>query len=173
MSFGGSFNHQSSCGFVSLPLTGFGGGRHGSGATHNDSPYIAALNRALQLEQTAVAIYAASQRNPGTTRSGATALDRTDHHHKALRHLIRLIFAQRGFPESAPGGITALTGTVAAKMSRYMPPVVQAPVLGVSAQRVEFALIRRYRHLLSLAPQADISTLELLLEQSQEFSAHS
>jgi len=140
--------------------------------TPNDTPYIEALNSALQLEQTAVAIYAARQRCSYEDRIGASSIDRTDNHHKALRQLVRLIFAQRGFPESNPAGLAALTGTVAVRMTRYMPPVVQAPVLGVSAQRVEFALIRRYRHLIKLAPKSDIATLESLLEQAQDFSRH-
>jgi hypothetical protein len=168
----GSVLHQDSPATIgTLPLTAFGGHPNGSATTPNDTPYIEALNRALQLEQAAVALYAAKQRSSKATgRSGAVALDRADSHHKALRQLVRLIFAQRGFPDSDPAGLTAFTGTVAARVSRYMPPVVQDPVLGVSAQRVEFALARRYRQVLTLAPETDRSTIMQLLEQTTAYS---
>jgi hypothetical protein len=64
----------------------------------------------------------------------------------------------------------AVTGTVAAKVSRYMPPVVQDPMLGVSAHRVEIALARRYRQLLELAPESDRNLINGLLLQVCEFS---
>jgi hypothetical protein len=167
MPLGSIFQHNSPVSMAALPLAGFAGGHHGSGANPNDTPYIEALNRALQLEQTAVAIYAAKQRSSKATgRSGAYALHRTDHHHKALRQLVRLIFAQQGFPDSDPATLTALTGTVAARVSRFMPPSVQDPMLGVSAQRVEFALARRYRKALTLAPESDRCVIMQLLEQT-------
>ena len=139
---------------------------------YNDTPYIVALNRALQLEHTAVAIYAAKQRRPNDSdlRAGATAIDRTDCHNKALRQLVQLIFAQRGLPDSGPAGITAVTGTVAARVSRFMPSRVQDPMLGVSAQRVEYALARRYRQLLDIAPETDREIINSLLRQCISFS---
>lgn len=158
-----------------LTFPSFTGNRSSNGQAfnYNDSPYIHALNRALQLEHAAVAIYAAKQRSSHhLNRSGATAIDRTSVHHTALRQLVRLIFAQRGLPDSDPAGITAMTGTVAARVSRYMPHIVQDPVLGVSAQRIELALARRYRQLLSIAPDADRTLIATLLEQVCEFSEH-
>ena len=167
MPFGSILHQDSPATLAALPLASFGGRPNSSGTTPNDTPYIEALNRALQLEQTAVALYAAKQRtSKATGRSGASALDRADQHHKALRQLVRLIFAQRGFPDSDPGTLTAFTGTVAARMSRYMPPAVQDPVLGVSAQRVEYALARRYRQVLTLAPESDRFIILQLLEQT-------
>lgn len=138
--------------------------------TYKNTPYINALNSALQLEHVAVALYAAKQRTSASLhRSGTSALNRTDCHYSALRQLIGLIFAQRGLPDSDPSEITALTSTMAAKVSRFMPPVVQEPVLGASAQRVELALARRYRRLLNLAPDADRLLLTSLLTQTITF----
>jgi hypothetical protein len=160
---------------TALSVSGaFGLSSTNGGYTYNDTPYIHALNLALQLEHAAVAIYAAKQRNSlQIQRSGATALDRTDCHYTALRQLIGLIFAQRGLPDSDPTGITALTSTVAARVSRYMPPIVNKPVLGASAQRIELALARRYRRLLDLAPPSDRMLILSLLEQVHEFSLKS
>lgn len=156
----------------SLSVTGaFGRSPSAGSFTYNTTPYISALNSALQLEHVAVALYAAKQRTSASLhRSGATALNRTDCHYSALRQLIGLIFAQRGLPDSDPSEITALTSTMAAKVSRFMPAVVQEPVLGASAQRVELALTRRYRRLLSLAPDRDRLLLTSLLTQSIDFS---
>lgn len=138
---------------------------------YNETPYIRALNRALELEQAAVALYAAKQRTDGQIeRKGASAIDRTASHHTALRQLVRLIFAQRGLPSSDPSGLMAVTGTVAAKVSRYMPPMVQDPMLGVSAHRVEMALARRYRNLIDIAPESDRALIMSLLQQVCEFS---
>lgn len=139
---------------------------------YNETPYIHALNRALQLEQTAVSLYAAKQRlSQGGGRQGASsATDRTSIHYAALRQLVRLIFAQRGLPSSDPSGLMAVTGTVAAKMSRFMPSVVQDPMLGVSAHRVELALARRYKKLLELAPETDRPMISALLRQVTEFT---
>ena len=143
----------------------------GGGFTYNETPYIQALNSALQLEHAAVAIYIAKQRTSyQIRRSGAAALDRTECHHTALRQLVRLIFAQRGLPDSDPAELTAMTGTVAARVSRYMPTIVQDPVLGVSAQRIELALARRYRQLLELAPESDRLLIRNLLDQVSQFS---
>jgi hypothetical protein len=160
-------------GFGSLTMSAFGGGRPGSGGfTYNDTPYIHALNSALQLEHAAVAIYLAKQRTSyQIKRSGASAIDRTDRHHAALRQLVRLIFAQRGLPDTDPAGLAAMTGTVAARVSRYMPTIVQDPGLGVSAQRIELALARRYRQLLELAPESDRVLIHDLLDQVSEFSS--
>ena len=151
-----------------LSLGSFRRTSSGSAFNYNDTPYIVALNRALQLEHTAVAIYAAKQRRAGIldNRAGATAIDRTESHNKALRQLVQLIFAQRGLPDSGPAGITAVTGTVAARVSRFMPSLVQDPMLGVSAQRVEYALARRYRQLLDIAPEADREIINSLLRQT-------
>ena len=142
------------------------------GFTYNDSPYVHALNRALQLEHAAVAIYAARQRRPFLEdgRAGATAIDRTESHNKALRQLVQLIFAQRGLPDGEPAGITAVTGTVAARVSRFMPALVQDPMLGVSAQRIEYALARRYRDILRIAPESDREIIKMLLEQVIDYS---
>ncbi len=138
---------------------------------YNETPYIRALNRALQLEQTAVSLYAAKQRTLAQgERQGASALDRTASHHSALRQLVRLIFAQRGLPSTDPSGLMAVTGAVAARVSRYMPPIVQDPMLGVSAHRVEMALARRYRQLIDLAPEADRPLINALLRQVCEFA---
>ncbi len=159
--------------FSSIAVSGtFGRSQTAGSSTYNNTPYIDALNSALQLEHVAVAIYAAKQRN-STTRPivGASALNRTDCHYSALRQLIGLIFAQRGLPDSDPSEITALTSTMAAKVSRFMPPIVQEPVLGASAQRVEMALARRYRRLLCLAPDADRLLLTSLLTQVSDFSS--
>jgi len=158
-----------------LSLSNFSPDKSGQAFNYNETPYVAALNRALQLEHTAVAIYAAKQRRPAenNTRAGATAIDRTESHHKALRQLVQLIFAQRGLPDSDPSGLTAFTGTVAARVSRYMPPVVQDPMLGVSAQRIEYALARRYRQLLKIAPVGDRHIITELLNQVSAFSSQS
>lgn len=155
-----------------LSLSSFRRKATGTAFHYNETPYITALNRALQLEHSAVAIYAAKQRRPNSAdgRAGATAIDRTECHNRALRQLVQLIFAQRGIPDNGPAGITAVTGTVAARVSRFMPPVVQDPMLGVSAQRVEYALSRRYRQLLDLAPQTDREIIKSLLQQSLSFS---
>lgn len=155
-----------------LSLSSFRRKATGAAFNYNDTPYVVALNRALQLEHTAVAIYAAKQRRPGDSdgRAGASAVDRTDCHNKALRQLVQLIFAQRGLPDSGPAGITAVTGTVAARVSRFMPSLVQDPMLGVSAQRVEYALARRYRQLLDLAPETDREIINSLLRQTLTFS---
>ena len=136
--------------------------------TYNDTPYVVALNRALQLEHTAVAIYAAKQRRPVALdgRAGASAIDKTEGHNKAVRQLVQLIFAQKGLPDSDPAGLTAVTATVAAKVSRFMPTLVQDPMLGVSAQRVEYALARRYRQLIKMAPDSDREIIKALLEQT-------
>lgn len=160
-------------GLGSITMSAFGRkGPNGGGFTYNDTPYIHALNSALQLEHAAVAIYLAKQRTSyQIKRSGASsALDRTDRHHAALRQLVRLIFAQRGLPDSDPAGLAAVTGTVAARVSRYMPTIVQDPVLGVSAQRIELALARRYRQLLELAPESDLVLIRDLLDQVSQFS---
>ena len=159
--------------FGTLNLPSFASSRSSSAGSfnYNESPYIQALNSALQLEHAAVAIYAAKQRTSyQVNRSEASALDRTTFHHAALRQLVRLIFAQRGLPDGDPAGITAVTGTVAALVSRYMPPIVQDPVLGVSAQRIELALARRYRQLLKLAPDSDRALIASLLDQVCQFS---
>ena len=157
----------------SLSLSTFGGRPFvpPPSLTYNDTPYIHALNRALQLEQTAVSLYAAKQRASTTSdRQGASAIDRTDSHYAALRQLVRLIFAQKGLPSSDPSGLIAVTGTVAAKVSRYMPPIVQDPMLGVSVYRIEVALARRYRKLIDLAPETDRPIINALLRQVCEFS---
>jgi hypothetical protein len=132
----------------------------------NESPYIRGLNHALELEQAAVSLYTAKQRlSLRDGRPGASAIDRTSAHFHALRQLVRLIFAHRGIPCSDPSGFLAVTGAVAARVSRYMPPIVQDPMLGASAHRVELALARRYRRLLELAPVSDRPLLESLLSQ--------
>lgn len=156
-----------------LSLNSFRPKAPNSGFTYNDTPYVVALNRALQLEHTAVAIYAAKQRRSTSLdgRAGASAIDRTESHNKALRQLVQLIFAQKGLPDSGPAGLTALTGTVAARVSRFMPPLVQDPMLGVSAQRVEYALARRYRQLLNIAPESDREIIKILLNQTVVFAA--
>jgi hypothetical protein len=153
-----------------LSLSSFKRRASGQAFNYNETQYIVALNRALQLEHLAVAIYAAKQRCPSDGRAGATALDRTDSHHKALRQLVQLIFAQKGLPDSGPADLTALTGTVAVRMSRYMPSLVQDPVLGVSAQRIEYALARRYRQLLQIAPKTDQEIVNRLLLQTVSFT---
>lgn len=160
-----------SVGGISFSSNGTAGNQ---GFTYNDSPYVHALNRALQLEHAAVAIYAAKQRQgyQAASPSLSDALNRTELHHSALRQLVRLIFAQRGLPDSDPAGLTAVTGTVAARVSRYMPPIVQDPMLGVSAQRIEIALTRRYRQILTLAPSNDQHLITSLLDQAREFSGH-
>ncbi len=159
--------------FGSLSVSSFSGRTFVPPPTlnYNETPYIRALNRTLELEQAAIALYAARQRTSGPARRhGGSALDRTACHHAALRQLVRLIFAQRGLPSADPSGLMAVTGTVAAKVSRYMPPVVQDPMLGVSAHRVEIALARRYRQLLELAPESDRNLINGLLLQVCEFS---
>jgi hypothetical protein len=50
-----------------------------------------------------------------------------------------------------------------------MPSLVQDPMLGVSAQRVEYALARRYRQLLDLAPETDREIINSLLRQTLTF----
>jgi hypothetical protein len=156
-----------------LSFSSFRGRPRTSGLHYNDTPYVAALNRALQLEHTAVAIYAVKQRTSfgSDGRAGATAMDRTDFHNKALRQLVQLIFAQRGLPSSGTSGLTAVTGKVAARVSRFMPPVVQEPMLGVSAQRIEYALARRYRQILEIAPLSDREIISALLNEIVNFTA--
>lgn len=154
-----------------LSFSSFRGRPRTSGFHYNDTPYVAALNRALQLEHTAVAIYAVKQRGASDGRAGATAMDRTEFHNKALRQLVQLIFAQRGLPSSGTSGLTAVTGKVAARVSRFMPPLVQEPMLGVSAQRVEYALARRYRQILEIAPAPDREIISSLLQEIVTFTA--
>ena len=137
------------------------------GFTYNHSPYIHALNHALQLECVASSLYAAEQRS-GIGQPAA--IERTSRHQSAQRQLVRLIFAQQGLPDSDPATLIAVTSNVAARVARYVPSQVRAPILGVSAHRVELALSRRYEKLLKLAPLQDLTILESLLEQSRDFS---
>lgn len=148
--------------------------QNSGGFTYNDSPYVHELNRALQLEQAAVAIYAAKQR--GQDQDPITqddARERTNCHHHALRQLVRIIFAQRAIPDSDPASFTALTSTIAAKASRWIPSPVKTPVLDLSAHRIEAALLRRYEALIGIAPPADTEVLKNLLEQARDFSNES
>lgn len=158
-------------------LFGMGAGTYeqaSGGFTYNDSPYVHALNRALQLEQAAVAIYAAKQRGAELDEdSRAIAVERTSCHHDALRQLVRIIFAQRAIPDSDPATFTTLTSTLAARASRWIPSPVKAPVLDLSAHRIETALLRRYEALVSIAPAADLEVLKNLLEQARDFSEES
>jgi hypothetical protein len=98
-------------------------------------------------------------------------MDRTEFHNKALRQLVQLIFAQRGLPSSGTSGLTAVTGKVAARVSRFMPPAVQEPMLGVSAQRIEYALARRYRQILEIAPLSDREIISTLLQEIVAFTS--
>lgn len=144
------------------------------GFTYNDSPYVHELNRALQLEQAAVATYAAKQR--GTEEDSAlraVSRERTSCHHHALRELVRIIFAQRAIPDSDPATFTTLTSTIAARASKWIPSPVKAPVLDLSAHRIESALVKRYEVLVGMAPPTDIDTIKNLLEQSRDFSEES
>jgi hypothetical protein len=46
-------------------------------------------------------------------------------------------------------------------------------MLGVSAQRIEYALARRYRQLLKIAPEGDRQIITELLKQVSAFSSQS
>lgn len=159
------FNQSSRSSMLfSLDAAAFGQGT--GGFLNNDSPYVHALNRALQLEQAAVSVYAACQR-------GRSQVDlyreRTSCHHHALRELVRLIFAQRAIPDSDPASFIALTSTMAARASRWMPQTVKLPVLEMGSHRIEAALCRRYEKLVEMAPTTDRGILENLLEQTRDF----
>ena len=144
------------------------------GFIYNDSPYVHELNRALQLEQAAVATYAAKQRGTDDDSSSrAVACERTSCHHHALRELVRIIFSQRAIPDSDPATFTTLTSTIAARASKWIPSAVKTPVLDLSAQRIEFALVKRYETLVGIAPPADIEAIKNLLEQARDFSEES
>ena len=160
------FNQGSrSFGALSLDTPTFLGSS--GGFTYNESPYVHALNHVLQLECAAISLYAAEQRRSGRP----VACERTASHQNAQRQLVTLIFAQRGLPESDPASLVALTTNMAARVARYIPSTVQAPVLGVTAHRVELALVHRYSKLLKVAPPKDLTILESLLEQARDFSA--
>lgn len=164
-----SMNHSE--GFSSLLLPAFSLVAPNKIMNFDESPYIHELNRALQLEKVAVTLYTAKQRSSYyASNSGASAQFRTNQHFTAQRQLIRLIFAQSGMPKSSPATITAVTGSMAAKVSQFMPNSVQNPVLGVSAHRIERALTNRYQKLLKIAPKSDHELITTLLEQSNEFS---
>ncbi len=136
------------------------------GFTYNESPYVHALNRALQLEQAAIAVYAARQRGAGPI---AACRERTGCHHHALRELVRMIFAQRAIPDSDPATFMAVTSTLAARAARWMPQPVKLPVLEISSQRIEISLFRRYEKLVKIAPPSDLAVIKNLLEQTRDF----
>lgn len=139
------------------------------GFTYNDSPYVHALNRTLQLEQAAIDVYAALL---GRAKDQWDLLiERTDGHHNAHRQLVRIIFSQRGLPDTKPVSFTAVASTFAAKASKWMPLPVKTPLLGASAARLEQSLVDRYVELLNLAPEADQMILTELCQQARDFSS--
>lgn len=159
--------HQGGRASVLLGFSGSGISRQKDGFTYNDSPYVHGLNRTLQLEQAAIALYTARIR-AGQDFSTANAC-----HHHAYRQLVRLIFAQRGLPDSDPVSFTAVTTTLAARASRWIPGAVHTTVLDAGAHRIESALWDRYSALLLIAPDYDRKVIEELLEQTRDFSTES
>jgi hypothetical protein len=132
--------------------------------TYNDSPYVHALNRALQLEQAAMYLFNAR------LRAGEDCNSIVAFHHYAYRQLVRLIFAQRGLPDSGPATFTAVTTTLAARVGKWMPEGVQHSLFDLSAARLTQSLISRYESLLEIAPPADVEAIEELLQQTRDFS---
>ena len=151
-------------------ILGFGDSsiaRQNDGFTYNDSPYIHALNRSLQLEQAAIALYSAR------IRAGQDFNSRNSCHYFAYRQLVRIIFAQRGLPDSDPVSFTAVATTLTAKASRWLPGAVHSSILDAGAYRVEHALSKRYKSLLALCPQCDRDLIEELYQQTRDFSRES
>jgi hypothetical protein len=139
--------------------------------TYNDSAYVHALNKTLELEQAALAIYSARTREQTTENELSSAIqERFSCHQLAYRQLVKIIFAQRGLPDSDPLSFTAITSTFAIRIGKWMPRNIQSPVLGLTSQRVEAGLVRRYTQLLKLAPIYDQEILGLLFQQSRDFS---
>jgi hypothetical protein len=135
--------------------------------TFRQSAYIRALNKALELEESALECY--RTRLLGQSQCQQTQ-DRLSGHHLAYRQLVKLIFSQRGIPESDPVGLVAITSRFASRVGKIMPSNVQTPVLDLTAHRIEMALIKRYWSLLKLAPSYDLDSLQALLQQARDFS---
>ncbi|MCX6116759.1 MAG: hypothetical protein NT027_04405 [Proteobacteria bacterium] len=138
------------------------------GFTYNDSPYVHALNRTLQLEKAVVGLYAVKIRKSKLRHDEISF--RTKAHLEAQRQLVRLIFSQRGLPDSDPATFTAVASTFAARASKWLPSPMNEPILDASLRGVEHALADRYLNLLKLAPANDHPFLLKLLEQVRDFS---
>jgi hypothetical protein len=142
------------------------------GFTYNDSPYVHALNKALQLEKAAVQVYTVSARRlinamPEISR-------RTQSHFQAQRHLVKMIFAQRGLPDGDNSSLRAMASVAAAKASKYIPgDTVRSTWLQSNAHIVEQSLCGQYEELIKMAPLADKEILKSLLDQTRDFSEES
>lgn len=157
-------------------LLGFGSpgfARQTGGFTYNDSPYVHALNRTLQLEQAAISLYSARIRSRHQDHYSAFDQERHSFHHNSYRQLVRLIFAQRGLPDSDPISFTAVTSTLAVQFARWMPEALNSPMLLASAHHLEAVLIKRYDALLKIAPESDQEILRKLSQQTRDFLTES